>query len=287
MKVIFVLDWYTSKYLRVNWVDDNSFERLTWGDKVVYGVKNNDRVSSSVWIYLWYDIRSDRDAQFERILEKKDKEYFDDQQKYALDIFPIFKETFKKSFPSSRPITARYQIYSHQVYFYFYSDERYVFWDYVKRLREKIWKNIFLFQVGARDMVRLSPSAKNFLTIDGRPLDAINSWPLPSVPMENIMLQNLDWRDVERLKWPSGKLKESISYETELYLEESKKYPIRWSSVKLKALGISGICLSFNIMSWDVTVKTDKHEIYRVPVEQLEFQNGNAGILMQRKDNEY
>ncbi|NOZ43633.1 MAG: hypothetical protein GXP45_00390 [bacterium] len=49
-------------------------------------------------------------------------------------------------------------------------------------------------------MVRMSPASKYFLTVDGRPLHASTNWPLPSVPMDNIMLQHLDGRDVERLK---------------------------------------------------------------------------------------
>jgi cell fate regulator YaaT (PSP1 superfamily) len=48
---------------------------------------------------------------------------------------------------------------------------------------------------------------------------------LPSVEIENIVLQNLEGRDIEKLKGRCGKLKCSIMYELELYTEESKKFP--------------------------------------------------------------
>jgi len=71
----------------------------------------------------------------------------------------MFKKLFKKYFNDSIPVTARYHVFSDQIYFYFYSEERYVFSEFVKELRELLGKSIFLFQVGARDMVRMSPGA--------------------------------------------------------------------------------------------------------------------------------
>jgi hypothetical protein len=55
-----------------------------------------------------------------------------------LKIFPTFKREFKEEFQNSVPITARFQIFSDQLYFFFYSEERYVFTDFVKRFREKL-----------------------------------------------------------------------------------------------------------------------------------------------------
>jgi len=267
----YVLDWYTSKYFVLKWLDKIILSNLKWWELIVYDMQSGDKTSLSVWTYLGYSIKTDREAVFNRVLEWRDKEYFDKQQEFALEKYKIFKKSFKAKFLGSSTVTARYHIYAHQLYFYFYSEDRYVFSDYVRWLREQVGCNIFLFQVGARDMVRLSHVAKNYLTIDGRPLHASWTCPLPSVSMENIWLQWLEWRDVERLRWWSGKLKESLSYETDLYLEESKRYPIKGSRVSSKVSSVSWICLSFNIQSWDVTVKTKEGGIYRLPVFQLEF----------------
>ncbi|HCB51001.1 TPA: hypothetical protein DEP21_00115 [Patescibacteria group bacterium] len=45
------------------------------------------------------------------------------------------------------PVTARFHVFGDQIYFYFYSEERYVFSEFVKELRQTLDKNIFLFQV--------------------------------------------------------------------------------------------------------------------------------------------
>jgi hypothetical protein len=64
-----------------------------------------------------------------------------------LEIFPFFKKLFKKNFANSIPVTARFHIFADQIYFYFYSEERYIFTDFVKELRQELGKNIFLFQI--------------------------------------------------------------------------------------------------------------------------------------------
>jgi hypothetical protein len=81
------------------------------------------------------------------MLEGKEEEEFNTQQEIALKIFPTFKREFQEEFPNSVPVTARFQIFSDQLYFFFYSEERYVFTEFVKRFREKLGKNMFLFQV--------------------------------------------------------------------------------------------------------------------------------------------
>ncbi len=275
MADIIVLDWYTSKYVKVSQVTKEVLEKLTHLDKVIYHLDGSDWSSLTVWEYVAFDVDTDRLWRFENILQSEDEKYFTKQQAYADEVFPLFKKTFKKNFKWSIPVTARFQIFSNQLYFYFYAEERYIFSDYVRELRSQLGRNIFLFQVGARDMVRLYPCAKDYLTVDGRPLHASMYWPLPSVAMDNIVLQNLDGRDVERLKGWSWKLKESMIYEASLYQEEAKKYPTRGQEVRSKSKDepVSWICLSYNIMSWDVTIKTKDSGILRLPVSQLDFGN--------------
>jgi hypothetical protein len=89
-----------------------------------------------------------------------------------------------------------------QLYFYFYSEERYVFSDFVRELKQEIGKNIFLFQVGARDMMRLDPNSKAYAVgVDcGMEFACQGLGPLPSVEVESIAMQGLEGRDIERLK---------------------------------------------------------------------------------------
>lgn len=135
-------------------------------------------------------------------MNEQEKSDFERQQDYAQKLFPLFKKKFKEKFPTSKPITARYNPLMDQLYFYFYSEERYVFGDFVKELRDELGKNIFLFQVGARDMMRIDPHAKDYVVAsDCGMLTACQGLgPLPSVEVECISLQGMDGRDMERLK---------------------------------------------------------------------------------------
>ncbi len=208
---------------------------------------------------------------FTKVLQWEDKKFFEEQNEFALKIFPIFKKKFKAEFENSIPVTARFHIYLDQLYFYFYSEERYVFTDFVRKFREKIGKNIFLFQVWARDMVKMDPRTDNlpcgaWWVI---PMHCKTTMQLPSIEMENLILQNMEWRDIERLKGRCGKLKCSLIYELEVYREESKKYPAKWSEVKFIKNNIEGIATSYNIMTWDVTMRTRDGETFRVPTSEL------------------
>ena len=267
-KNAYVLDRYTNKNVLVKGVDDEKFATLKAWDKIVYSSTDQTGVSKqTVGTYLGHEIVTDRQGNFQKVLEGEDKEFFEEQQKLALDIFPLFKKLFKKNFHDSIPVTARYQIFGDQLYFYFYSEERYVFTDFVKEFRQEIGKNIFLFQIGARDMIKMSPGADNLACwADGIvPMHCKTSLALPSVEIENLVIQNLEGRDIEKLKWRCGKLKCSLIYELETYIEESKKFPPKWSYVENKWCEVSGTVFSFNIMNGDVSVKTKDGMNIRIP----------------------
>jgi cell fate regulator YaaT (PSP1 superfamily) len=270
--ILYVLDWFTNKNIEIQKVDDLSFSNIKTWDKIVYNLEDkNNTTKLSIWINLWHEVLTDRKGTFEKKLDWEEREFFDEQQKFALEIFPLFKDLFKENFKWSIPVTARFNTYWDQIYFYFYSEERYVFTEFVKWLREKLWKNIFLFQVWARDMVKMSPGTDHITWCNWINLCCKSSRALPSVEMENIILQNLEWRDIERLKWRCGKLKCSLIYELELYTQESKKYPPKWSDVECKSCDAKWYSTSYNIMTWDVTIKTTEWETFRVPVAQLKI----------------
>jgi cell fate regulator YaaT (PSP1 superfamily) len=121
--------------------------------------------------------------------------------------------------------------------------------------------------VWARDMMKMSPGADCFpCWADGIiPMHCKTSLPLPSVEMENLVLQHLEWRDIEKLKWRCGKIKCSLIYELDIYIQESKKFPPKWSYVENEWREVSGIVSSFNIMNGDVTIKTKDGVILRIP----------------------
>lgn len=265
-KHAYVLDRYTNKNILVKNVDDENFAKLKHGDKIIYSATDQTGTSKqTVGTYIGHEIVTDRQGSFDKILEGEEKEFFEEQQKLALDIFPLFKKLFRKYFPDSIPVTARYQIFGDQLYFYFYSEERYVFTDFVKEFRQELGKNIFLFQIGARDMVKMSPGTDCIVGCNGIHLCCKSSRPLPSVEIENIVMQNLEGRDIEKLKGRCGKLKCSLIYELETYVEESKKFPPKWAYVENKWCEVCWTVFSFNIMNGDVTVRTKDGVTVRIP----------------------
>jgi len=280
MEKIYVLDRYTSKNLEIEGMGSASFAKLKVGDKIVYSAQDQTWVNKlSVGIYIGHSIETDRKGSFDRVMEWDEKEFFNEQQEIALEIFPMFKKLFKKYFSDSIPVTARYHVFSDQIYFYFYSEERYVFSEFVKELRELLGKNIFLFQVGARDMVRMFPGTNCIVGCNNINLCCKSSRPLPSVEIENIIIQNLEWRDIEKLKWRCGKLKCCLIYELELYLDESKKFPPKWTVVESKTdANLCGITSSFNIMNNEVTVRTEDGFSFRIPLAQIKLSNKKLKI---------
>ena len=183
----------------------------------------------------------------------------------------------REEFPNSVPVTARFQIFSDQLYFFFYSEERYVFTEFVKKFREKLWKNMFLFQVWARDMMRMSPWADGMMCSSGQCLCCKSCTMLPNIEIESVVMQNLEWRDSERLKWKCWKLKCCLLYELDLYVSESKKFPRKGSKVDMRWLyerrmdensDNTWIVASYNIITQDVNIKTSDGFI-RIPVEKL------------------
>ena len=237
MKSLLALDRYTNKYLNINKVSPEVLENLKVGDKIVYEQPDpkSGAMKLSIWTIIsgWLYANDNKDknffsADFVRILEWDEEKEFNTQQEIALKIFPTFKREFQEEFPNSVPVTARFHIFSDQLYFFFYSEERYVFTEFVKRFREKLWKNMFLFQVGARDMMRMSPWADGMMCSSGQCLCCKTCTMLPNIEIESVVMQNLEGRDIERLKGKCWKLKCCLLYELDLYVNESKKFPRKW-----------------------------------------------------------
>lgn len=285
MKSVLALDRYTNKYLNINKVSPEILENLKVGDKIIYEQPDpkTGAMKLSIWTIISWGVQSgDKDknffsADFVRMLEWKEEEEFNTQQEIALKIFPTFKREFQEEFPNSVPVTARFQIFSDQLYFFFYSEERYVFTEFVKKFREKLWKNMFLFQVWARDMMRMSPWADGMMCSSGQCLCCKTCTMLPNIEIESVVMQNLEWRDIERLKWKCWKLKCCLLYELDLYVSESKKFPRKGSKVDMRWLyerrmdennDNTWVVASYNIITQDVNIKTSDGFI-RIPVEKL------------------
>lgn len=265
---LYILDRLINKHIKLK--VSKPLETLAYGQKVLYTLSDDPDKKISLWINVGYTVPTEKDGIFLDVLAGSKKEKFDEYQKKALSLFPLFKKEFKKLFTPVIPVTARSNYQGNQIYFYFYSEQRFVFSEFVKSFRNKIGIHFFLFQVGARDMMRLSPTNHIDLAACGcGPLGCSSLGPLPSVEMENIALQWLEGKDIEKLKGRCGKLKCSIIYEKDLYLEESKKYPYKWQEVKTSDWCMK--CGGYNIMTWEVILYDQHNHLNKKNLSEITF----------------
>jgi len=128
---------------------------LHYGDRVVY---KDSESKEMVGTLLGYSVESAKTGTFLYPLLGQQAENFTIYQEKAKKLYDLFKDKFKKSFPESVPLTARMNLQGNQVYFYFFAETRFDFAEFVKGFRQEIGYNFFLYQVGARDRVRLHPN---------------------------------------------------------------------------------------------------------------------------------
>ena len=270
-----VLDYFFNKNLKILNIPDEISKDLKHGDKISYFLEEKGAEKESIGTVLWYSIPlEEKTAQFSKKLNPEENSDFLKQQEFALKLFPLFKKKFKATFPGSKPITARYNPLMDQLYCYFYSEERYVFSDFVRELKQEIGKNIFLFQVGARDMMRLDPNSKAYAVgADcGMEFTCQGLGPLPSVEVESIAMQWLEGRDIERLKGRCWKLKCSLLYELEIYMKEYKDFPQKGSKIQCPWSNQKWVVSSYNIITKEVVIKTEEWWILRLPLTLLKEQ---------------
>lgn len=266
MTYIYALDRLLNKPVKVKIKEDKDIQP---GDKILY--REDDKVFAA--IYLGYGCDADKKGEFITKLKGYTLKNFEKRQKKAQKYFDnIFTDLFPEHFPSSVPITAKMAYKTDIVYFYFFAEERFDFREFLDVFKKKIDTNFFLYQVGARDRVRLNPDAEGLCGSCGKKLCCKRyKCPLPSTESDNIPLQNLSSRGIENLKGRCGKLKCCLNYEKQLYKEEVEKYPKKWEKFKLN--GKKYECRSFNIMTGEIIVKTadEQRQTKKLNIDNFNF----------------
>jgi cell fate regulator YaaT (PSP1 superfamily) len=258
MNTIYVMDRLINKPLKIQNMPDHIHPKA-W-EKIVY--KESWQHTLVVGINLWYEVETVKTGIFVEILQWTKLPQFETYQQLALNTYTLFRQQFKKAFPDSTPITARCNFLGDTFYFYFYAETRYNFAEFVKIFRAQINKKFFIYQVWARDMMRLHPDSKLYLVDCGcGSMWCCGTGPLPTIEMDTIALQWLEGRDIEKLKGRCWKLKCSLVFEQYLYEQESKKFPTKWEIVVYGDK--SGKCINCNIMTEEVTIRTDDGGIFR------------------------
>ena len=252
---LYVLDRLINKPVRLS---GSVPETVKYWHRVIY---KDDEWQQMVGIVLGYDMETTKSGTFLYPLSWNEEEQFNLHQKKALELFEIFRKDFKVGFPESVPVTARMNLNGTLAYFYFYAETRFQFAEFVRSFRQKIGYNFFLYQVGARDRIRLDPRADGLYCASGHGtwLDCkIFRHPMPTVESDTVLLQQLEWRDIEKLKGLCGKLKCSLNYEKEFYEEETKKYPSKGMLFRYQGDDVK--CIGFNVLTQEIKIRNDKTE---------------------------
>lgn len=244
------------------------------GDYIIY----REAWKEQLWVYRWWTLPDLRECTYVDMLTWPRKDIFWQYQKRAQEAFVIFKTEFKKNYPHAKVISAKSSLQWDTFYFYFYCEERLDFSAFVREIRTHIHNRFFIYQVGARDMVRLHPQAKEWLNECGcGPVWCGGTTPLPTVEMENIALQSLEWRDIEKLKWRCWKLKCSIVYEKAAYLDQAINYPLKWSTVRIDDQDMK--CIGYNMQTQEVIAKNTEWHIIRSHYAQTTFDVSAATLF--------
>ena len=245
---ISVLDRLINKPVNVSFPDK---AKLVAGDLVVY--KDQEK-KEYLWEYLWYSIKTEKKWTFVRVLEWKEMDRHIQNKEKADALYQVFKKQFKQKFPDSKPITARIDLHGSQIYFYFFAEDRYDFSDFVRTFREQVRLKFFIYQVSARDRIRMFPGIDTRYDANGLPMMySIFKHPLPQVSKNAIQSQWLRGRDMERLKDRSGQLDHTLEFEADLYAEEVPKYPEKRSIVTLWDKKM--MCTWYNILTQEIKLR--------------------------------
>lgn len=262
MKYIYVLDRLINKPIKL-WLKDNKEfnTTFTYWERILY--KNPDNNDTFVWTYLGYPCDSLKIWEYIWKLNDHQNRKFEELQQKAKEVFELFKKEFKGCFPDSIPVTARIDFSWTVAYFYFYAENRFDFVWFLKEFRKKLGYNFFLFQIWARDRIRMSPWAEDIYgTCWYKICCKSGKCPLPTVDSENIILQNLENRWIEKMKWRCWKLKCCLNYERKIYNEQINQYPKKWDEFKINWETVR--CCWFNIMNWEIIIKNSNDEISKI-----------------------
>lgn len=266
--ILYVLDWLTVKPIQVILKENQSVSDFKPWDQIIFSVSEDNKVKYMIGNNIWYPCDCNKEGNFIRLPRDDEKQQFIASQTKVQSYFEIFKSKFKEKFPNAKPINARSDINWSVVYFYFHCEERLNFIEFLREFRPLIPLNFFFYQVGARDMVRLHPQASEWLTECGcGPMGCCSMGALPTIDMENVVMQSLEWRDIEKLKGRCGKLKCSVVYERYWYMEETWTYPKKGDTISRNHQ--EGRCIGHNAIQWEIVWKTGDGFIFRAPKDQI------------------
>ena len=259
MPQITVMDRLINKPVTIECEESIAYAPDTW---IVYADprdKNPSKPTHHVWELLGYTLPAEKKWTYIHTLDTEWLAAFKKLEEKADMYYQKFKPAFKEAFPDSAPITARMSFDGSQVYFYFYAENRYDFAEFVRAFRRQVRVRFFIYQVGARERVRLHPARHERYDANGLPLMySVFKHSLGKVDSDLVYDQWLRGRSAERLKDWSGKLDHTLAFEQDIYAEEIPKYPKKWSVVAY--LWDNYMCIWYNILTQNINLRGEERD---------------------------
>lgn len=224
--MVFIQDHLTLKVLKLK--NNPTIKLKTW-DKIAYEQDGK----KFIWTYIWYDCEHDYEVDFLYRLSDKQLEKFYSLDKKAKDVFRGIKQDLKTVFWSLTFVSSKMNFSWNLLYIYFYSEDRVDFRPFLWEVKSLIWMNFFLYQVGARDKIRIHPESKNICWDCGWWLCCLqNKCKLCSVETTTLDVQNLQNQWIDKQKWVCWKLKCCLKYEESIYEKARENSPTTWTTLE-------------------------------------------------------
>ncbi|MCX7778885.1 MAG: hypothetical protein N2259_01410 [Patescibacteria group bacterium] len=197
-----------------------------------------------------------------------DLKKMEEKKKRVKEILIKASAIVKKHHLPMKLIDAHLSLDAGQIVFAFSSAERIDFRNLVKDLSKEFHKSIRMHQVGPREEMKFfsgfGPCGQKLCCVA-----FLKN--LGGVMTSLIKEQNLDHRGVERLSGLCGRLKCCLSFETEVYKELAKNFPLIGTKVKID--NQEGEVVGWHILKETVDLKIDQDKIIEVPLEKLKIKS--------------
>ena len=244
----YVQDWLTWKVIRLTDYPKSLITKR-W-DKLMFEINRIKYVGT----YIGHNCEAITEWKFLLKMENNQLKTFYNYDKEAKEIYSTWKTKIKEIIPEIIPITGKMNFDKSIIYLYFFSETRHDFRQVLNDIKEIVWMKFFLFQIWARDRIRFSSKSENYIWSCWLKLCCTRQLcKIKSVETDSIGLQNLETQWIEKNKWICGKLKCCLIYEKNVYESEIKKYPEKWSMIKIEDKEFT--VLGYNIISETLFLK--------------------------------
>lgn len=188
----------------------------------------------------------------------------EEKQKRAEKVLTKANTIVKKHNLPIKIIDTHFSLDAGQIIFAFVSSERIDFRELVKNLSKEFHKSIRMHQIGSREEMKFF---SGFGTCGQKLCCAAFLKNLGGVTTNLIKEQNLTHRGIERISGICGRLKCCLSFESDVYKESAKNFPLIGTKIKIN--NKEGEVVGWHVLKESIDFKIDEDTILEVPLKEI------------------